>query len=65
MRRLIQIYLLAALVFMLPAAVQAQFNYAFNPDNTVIITDYTGSGGLVNIPNIIAELESQPLRDNP
>jgi hypothetical protein len=34
-----------------PAAVQAQFNFRTNTDNTITITKYTGSGAVVNIPS--------------
>ena len=41
--------ILPLLMLMLPAAVQAQFNYTTN-DGTITITKYTGSGGAVDIP---------------
>ena len=44
--------LLALLLLALPAAVQAQFNYATNY-NTITITGYTGPGGDVTIPSTI------------
>ena len=34
-----------------PDAVQAQFNYLTNADNTIAITRYTGFGGDVIIPS--------------
>jgi len=41
-------------VLALPAAVQAQkFTYTTNSDNTITITGYTGTGGVVNIPSTI------------
>jgi len=48
--------LLLLFVLMLPAVVQAQYNYSFDtyiPPTTITITGYTGSGGAVNIPNWI------------
>jgi hypothetical protein len=44
---LVVLVLLAA-----PAAVQAQFEYIVNSNNTVTITGYTGTGGAVIIPAI-------------
>jgi hypothetical protein len=43
--------LLLLLLLALPAAVQAQFTYTTNADNTITITGYTGSGGAVTIPS--------------
>src|SRR5438445_6062883 len=40
-------------LLILPAAVQAQFDYVTNDDNTITITGYTGPGGDVTIPNTI------------
>lgn len=40
------------LLLMLPAAVQAQFNYTTN-EGTITITGYTGPGGEVTIPDTI------------
>ena len=40
------------LLFTLPSAVQAQFNYTTN-NSTITITGYTGSGGAVTIPSSI------------
>jgi hypothetical protein len=45
--------LLLLLLVMLPAVVQAQFNYTDNGDGTITITEYTGSGGDVSIPGMI------------
>ena len=42
-------------LFMLPSAVQAQFNYTTN-DGAVTITGYTGPGDAVTIPSTIAGL---------
>ena len=42
--------LIAALALMLPATVQAQFNFTTN-NGTIAITGYTGPGGAVVIPN--------------
>jgi hypothetical protein len=43
------------LIFATPVAVQAQFNYTIT-DGTVTITGYTGSGGVVVIPDTITGL---------
>jgi hypothetical protein len=48
-RNLIQICLLCAA--MLPAVVQAQFIFTTNSDGSLNIYQYTGSGGVVVIPN--------------
>jgi hypothetical protein len=45
--RLLSLFLMLAL----PAAVQAQFTFTTNADNTITITGYTGSGGAVTIPD--------------
>ena len=44
------------LLWVLPIAAQAQFTYTTNsPDtNTITITGFTGPGGVINIPSIIA-----------
>ena len=39
-----------------PAEVRAQFNWKTNGDNTITITGYTGTGGVVNIPSTISGL---------
>jgi hypothetical protein len=44
-------FLSVCLFLLLPAVVQAQFNYITNGGN-IIITGYTGSGGAVVIPNM-------------
>ena len=49
----------ALFLLMLPAAVQAQFNYITN-DGTITITGYTGPGGAVVIP---AETNGYPVTD--
>lgn len=44
--------LLPALLFLtLPAAVQAQFSFTTNADNTITITGYSGPGGAATIPS--------------
>ena len=43
-------------MLMFPVAVQAQYNYVTNYDNTITITRYTGSGGAVTVPNTIDSL---------
>ena len=51
--RLLPLLLLLAL----PAVVQAQdYTYTTNEDNTITITKYTGSGGVVTIPDTISGL---------
>ncbi len=42
--------ILGSLVLAAPAAVQAQFVISTNADNTIAITQYTGTGGAVAIP---------------
>ena len=44
---------LLPLLLLLPAAVQAQYNYSYNNDGTITITGYTGSVGAVTIPSTI------------
>jgi hypothetical protein len=45
---------LLLLLLPLPAVVQAQdYTYTTNDDNTITITEYTGSGGAVTIPDTI------------
>jgi hypothetical protein len=48
---LIQAFLLGVALFALPAAVHAQFNFTTNIDGSLNISNYTGSGGVVIIPN--------------
>jgi hypothetical protein len=45
--------LLSLLLMALPAAAQAQYSYITNSDNTITITDYTGSAAKVTITNRI------------
>jgi len=45
--------LLLFLLVMLPAVVQAQFNYTDNGDGTITITGYYGPGGAETIPSTI------------
>ena len=47
------IFWLLPLLLALPAAVQAQFAFMTNTDNTITITGYTGPGGDVTIPDTI------------
>ncbi len=42
--------ILGFLLLAAPAAVQAQYTYTTNADNTLTITNYTGAGGVVIIP---------------
>src|ERR1017187_5062875 len=53
-RNLIQIGLLAAML-LVPAVVQAQYQYT-NINGSITITKYTGSGGAVTIPGTISGL---------
>ena len=46
---------LLLLLLLLPATVQAQFNYTTN-NGTITITEYTGPGGAVTIPDTINDL---------
>ena len=48
---LLQTILLVTLLWMRPAAVEAQFTYATN-NGTITIMQYTGSGGAVTVPNM-------------
>ena len=50
---LVAIPLGVSLLLAAPTAVQAQFEYTTNADNTLTITNYTGSGGDVIIPTNI------------
>ena len=50
--RLLSTSWILLLLLMLPAVVQAQFNYTTN-NGTITITRYTGSGGAVSIPSTI------------
>jgi hypothetical protein len=43
------------LLFLLPAAVQAQFNYTIS-NGSITITGYTGPGGAATIPGAITGL---------
>jgi hypothetical protein len=48
--QMLDLLLTLLLLFALPAAVQAQFNYTTN-QGAITITQYTGPGGAVTIPN--------------
>jgi hypothetical protein len=61
-QNLIQTCLLAALLLVLPAVVQAQFNYT-TTNGTITITGYTGSRGDVIIPNTINGLPVTSIGD--
>jgi hypothetical protein len=52
------------LLLVLPAVVQAQFTFMTNGDNTITITDYTGSGGAVTIPGTINSLTVTRIGDS-
>jgi hypothetical protein len=57
--------LLPLLLFLLlPAAVQAQYGYVTNSDNTITITNYTGAGGAVTIPSTINGLTVTSIGSN-
>jgi hypothetical protein len=60
---LFQTRLLAVALLTLPAAVQAQFYYTTNADNTITIINYTGSGGAVTIPSTINGLSVTRIGD--
>ena len=62
-RTLIQIWLLCA-AMLLPAVVQAQFNYTDNGDGTCTITKYTGYNGSVIIPSMINGLTNTSIGNN-
>ena len=47
-------WLLALFLLALPDAGEAQYAYTINADNTLAITGYSGSGGAVVIPSVIA-----------
>src|ERR1700728_2253242 len=47
---------LLGLLLAAPAAVHAQFSYITNADNTLTITDYSGPGGNVDIPDTFNNL---------
>ncbi|MGD0816652.1 MAG: leucine-rich repeat domain-containing protein [Verrucomicrobiota bacterium] len=46
-----------------PATVHAQYGYSTNSDNTLTITNYTGPGGIVAIPNTINGLSVTGIGD--
>ncbi|HUI05705.1 MAG TPA: leucine-rich repeat domain-containing protein, partial [Verrucomicrobiae bacterium] len=52
------------LILLLPAGAQAQWAYATNADNTIIITGYTGSGGAIAIPDTINGLVVATIKCN-
>ena len=60
---LIQLCLLVALLLALLTAVLAQFTYTTNADDTLTITGYTGSNGVVTIPSTIAGLPVTSIGD--
>jgi hypothetical protein len=60
---LTRLTVVAGLLFLLPAATQAQYTYATNSDNTITITAYTGPGGAVTIPSMINNLTVTSLGD--
>ena len=55
--------LLLLLLLMLPATVQAQFNFTTN-NGTITITEYTGPGGAVVIPNMTNGLPVTSIGDS-
>jgi hypothetical protein len=50
------IVLLVSLLMSVPAAVQAQFTYTTNADNTLTLALYSGAGGEVDIPATFSNL---------
>jgi len=62
-RNLIQLCLLGTMLLTSPAIVQAQFTFTTNADNTITITSYTGSNGVVMIPGTIADLPVTSIGD--
>ncbi|HVM62490.1 MAG TPA: leucine-rich repeat protein [Verrucomicrobiae bacterium] len=46
-------FLVLLLIMLVPVAVQAQYNYVTNSDNTITITGYVGAGGDVSFPSTI------------
>src|SRR6185312_4004532 len=48
-----RVLLVLLVLLALPPMANAQFTYATNGDNTIIITGYTGPGGVVVIPDTI------------
>jgi hypothetical protein len=61
--KLIPIQICLLCVTMLPVVVQAQFNFTTNADDTITITGYTGSNGVVAIPSTITDLPVTSLGD--
>jgi hypothetical protein len=55
---------LGLLVWAWPAVIQAQFDTVTNPDNTITITGYTGSGGMVVTPTNINGLPVTAILSN-
>jgi len=63
--RLVFIALSAALLLCLPAVSHAQdVRFATNTDNTIIITGYTGTGGVVSITNAITGMSVTSIGSN-
>ena len=54
--RTARLWVLAVMLLVLPAIGRAQFTYTTNADNTLTITGYTGSNGVVTIPDNIGGL---------
>src|SRR5262245_34692174 len=51
--------LLGLLLLVAPTALEAQFNYTVNEDQTITISGYTGPGGNVSIPS---KINGMPVR---
>lgn len=51
------------MLLLIPALVQAQFIFTTNVDNTITITSYTGSNGVVMIPGTVAGLPVTSIGD--
>ena len=56
--------LLVLLLLASPEAVQAQFDYSTNADNSISITGYSGPGGAVAIPTNISGLTVTSIGDS-
>lgn len=63
-RRTMNKLVVVMFMLMLPAVVQAQFNYTTNADNTITITGYTGLGGAVTIQDTINGLQVSRIGTN-
>jgi hypothetical protein len=62
-RNFIQICLLGAVLLSPSAVVRAQFTFTTNTDNTLTLTGYTGSNGVVMIPGTMAGMPVTSIGD--